>query len=114
MFLIDEPWHEVDTGAVPEDCDYAVQQSQIFISLVRANYPNALVAEIEPYPYFHYLLLSSWINGLTSGEPTTRPDYFVVDHDWGHGGTITELNSMKNRAHDAGIGVWIRPLYLFS
>jgi hypothetical protein len=104
IFLIDEPLHEVMTGAVPGDYNYALQQTQIYISLLRANYSTARVAETEPYPYFSYLTLRSWVNGLSSGDPSSRPNYFEVDHDWGHGGNIDELNSIKNGSHDAGLG----------
>jgi len=102
-FFLDEPLTAIYNGSVPGDFGYALQETQAFISLIRANHPGAKIIEQEAYPFIQELTLQSWINGLVSGDPSTRPDYFEVDHDWAAGGTLGDLNQLKATAHAAGL-----------
>lgn len=43
---------------------YAVQETANYIALVRRNYPDILIGDIEPYPFIQREDLIKWIDVL--------------------------------------------------
>ncbi len=66
---------------------YAVEETAQFIMLVRKNYPDLLIGDIEPYPFLQLNDLTTWIDALQSRlkELNVRGlDFFRLDVDWNH------------------------------
>jgi hypothetical protein len=65
--------------------DYAVRETAEFIALVRKNYPQVLIGDVEPYPFLSVEDLTKWIEALDKrlGELGVRGlDFFRLDVDW--------------------------------
>jgi len=65
--------------------EYAIEQTADFIGLVRANYPNIMVGDIEPYPYLPLADHIKWINALQARlvEKHIRGlDFYRLDVNW--------------------------------
>ena len=66
---------------------YAVEETAQFIALVRKNYPEIQVGDIEPYPFFQLADLVSWIDALQGRLKQLNVrglDFFRLDVDWNH------------------------------
>jgi len=72
-------------GAIKKSDEYAVEETANFIGLVRANYPNMLVGDVEPYPYLPLEDHIKWIvalqNRLTA-KKIKGLDFYRLDVDW--------------------------------
>jgi len=65
--------------------DYGVAETAKFIALVRKNYPQFLIGDIEPYPFIPLADLTIWIDSLQKRlkEMNVRGlDYFRLDVNW--------------------------------
>ena len=67
--------------------DYAVEETAAFIALVRKNYPQVLIGDIEPYPFIPLADLIQWIDALEkrlAAMGVRGLDFFRLDVDWVH------------------------------
>jgi hypothetical protein len=65
--------------------DYAVRETAEFIALVRKNFPQVLIGDVEAYPFAGLADLTKWIDALEKrlGEMGVRGlDFFRLDVDW--------------------------------
>jgi len=72
-------------GNLHKPDEYAVEETANFIGLVRANYPNMLVGDIEPYPYVPLADQITWIDALQKrlAEKRIRGlDFYRLDVNW--------------------------------
>jgi hypothetical protein len=84
MFGMDEPLCNCRFYSHKSD-DYAVEETANFIKLVRENYPNAQIGDIEPYPSLSLADLTTWIDALQAKlkeKGVKGLDFFRVDVDW--------------------------------
>lgn len=88
LFAMDEPyWAVVEGGIGSGDLTYAVEQTAIWMQLVRNEYPEALIVSIEPYPVLTQIQLQHWVDSLDAECERigiTGIDGFSVDPDWNH------------------------------
>ncbi len=66
---------------------YAVEETAHFIALVRTNFPNVRIGDIEPYPFLQREELLAFIDALQVRlkELNVRGlDFFRLDVDWNH------------------------------
>ena len=64
---------------------YAVEETARFIALVRKNYPDVLIGDIEPYPFIPLKDLTGWIEALEArlARMGVRGlDFFRLDVNW--------------------------------
>ncbi len=64
---------------------YAVEQTAAYIALVRQHYPEELIGDIEPYPFFSLDELTNWVQGLQQklvDKQVRGLDFFRLDVDW--------------------------------
>jgi len=100
---MDEPYCSV-VLAQHQSMDLAVQETANFIALVRKNYPNVQIGDIEPYPAFSRPQLIAWIDALQAKlkEMNVRGiDFFRLDDDWthliiGNGGDWRDVKHLEN------------------
>jgi len=82
---MDEPL--VGAVKIGKDMAYAVKETADFVELMRKEYPDVLVGDIEAYPHFDADELIEWIN-LLQTELKKRNvrglDFFRIDVDWTH------------------------------
>ena len=67
--------------------DYAVQETANFIQLVRQQYPDMRIGDIEGYPTISYDDMTHWIDALQAKlkEMNVKGlDFFRIDTDWVH------------------------------
>jgi len=65
--------------------EYAIEETADFVGLVRMNYPNMLVGDIEAYPFIPLLDQAKWIAALQQRltEKHIRGlDFYRLDVDW--------------------------------
>ena len=70
-----------------ESDDYAVEQTADYIALVRQNYPQMLIGDIEAYPFTPVEEHEHWIEALNQrlAEKNVRGlDFYRIDVDWLH------------------------------
>lgn len=84
---MDEPFtlSRINYGNTPPANSNAVNQTVIWMGLVRQNFPETKIASIEAYPYNSYADLQWWIttvNDICAANSIEGPDYFVLDSDW--------------------------------
>lgn len=78
--------------------EYAVEETAQFIALVRKNYPDMKIGDIEPYPFLQNSDLIPFIDALQARlkQMNVRGmDFFRLDVDWNHftiGATIYKGN----------------------
>ncbi|MEW6405855.1 MAG: Ig-like domain-containing protein, partial [Chloroflexota bacterium] len=79
---MDSPHHGGEwapTGTKP--CGYTMEQTAdataLFVRLVKAAYPNIIIGETEPYPYFSVAETEQWILALE--ERGAKPAFFHLD-----------------------------------
>ncbi len=82
-----------------------VNQTVIFMQLIRQSYTNIEFTSVEAYPYNSASLLNWWMVAVRNtcvdvGIPA--PTAFEVDHDTNAGGTFSDLISMRDQAHAVG------------
>ncbi|MHB0998575.1 MAG: hypothetical protein ACYC27_04955 [Armatimonadota bacterium] len=90
---------------------YAVEETAQFIALVRKNYPDMKIGDIEAYPFLSTKELLAWIDALQSRlkEMNVRGlDFFRVDVDWVHfiantGGSWPDLKQLELGCRQRGI-----------
>ncbi len=83
---MDEPLCCVRKSLKKDDA-YAVEETANFIALVRKNYPDIRIGDIEPYPFFQREELVSFIDALEAKlkQMGVRGlDFFRLDVDWNH------------------------------
>lgn len=81
---LDEPLACVRNNLKKPD-EYAVEETANFIALVRKNYPDIKIGDIEPYPFFTSAELLWWVDALQKrlAEKNVRGlDFFRIDPDW--------------------------------
>ena len=96
---------------IHETDDYAVQETASFIALVRKNYPDIQVGDIEPYPFLPFADQVRWIDALQKrlGELGARGlDFYRLDVDWAEftvfdRGTWPEVKKLQNECHSRKI-----------
>jgi hypothetical protein len=84
--------------------EYAVEETAQFIVLVRRNYPNVLIGDIEAYPSFPTDQLITFIDALQARLKHLNVrglDFFRLDVDWmnfvhGTGGGWVEVKNLEN------------------
>ncbi len=65
--------------------DYAVEETARYIALVRKHFPQALIGDVEPYPYIPLPDLIQWIEALEKELARMHVhglDFFRLDVDW--------------------------------
>jgi hypothetical protein len=70
---------------INKDDDYAVRETANYIALVRKNYPQMLIGDIEPYPFIPLQDQETWIDALEKrlAEMNVRGlDFFRLDVNW--------------------------------
>ena len=81
---MDEPFWAV-RDKIGETDEYAVEQTAIFMSLVRQNYPTVLLGSIEPYPAFTKDEIIFWIDALQARcqqKGIRGMDFVRLDVNW--------------------------------
>lgn len=66
---------------------YAVEETAKFVALVRKNYPEMRIGDIEPYPFLQREELLAFIDALQARlkQMNVRGlDFFRLDVDWNH------------------------------
>jgi len=80
---IDEPLNGAEK--VEQDLAYAVKETADFIELVRKEYPEILIGDIEAYPHFDADTLIDWIDALQAElkkRKVRELDFFRLDINW--------------------------------
>jgi hypothetical protein len=70
---------------IHEPDDYAVRETAAYIALVRQNFPNVAIGEIEPYPFIPLDDQMKWIDALQQrlAELHVRGlDFYRLDVNW--------------------------------
>ena len=65
--------------------EYAIEETANFIGLVRANFPNMLVGDVEPYPSLPLAAHIQWIDALQKrlvAKKIKGLDFYRVDPNW--------------------------------
>lgn len=65
--------------------DYAVRETANYIALVRKNFPNALVGDIEAYPFIPFADHITWIDALQQRLAAMKVrglDFYRLDVNW--------------------------------
>jgi hypothetical protein len=112
-FYIDEPLSSILDpdpkvsafwGSLSGNFSYAQDQTRIFISLLRNNWPGVRIIEIEHFRQSWVGLLNSWIDGLACCGSQV-PDYFEIDNDSNapDGASLDDLLSLKDRTRSDGL-----------
>lgn len=83
LLAMDEPFIGGQLVANGRTCKLTPEQTAAatthFVELVRASYPDLVVGDIEPYPYFSVDQLESWIAALQ--QRGAAPAFFHLDVD---------------------------------
>jgi len=116
FFDMDEPYMGGELTANGRSCGYTMQESAEvtakFMRLVKGAYPNIIVGNTEPYPYFSVSELERWIEALEARG--TTPAFFHLDvnmleggarHDTGHVSSDLQTLSQFFQAHQIPFGV---------
>ncbi len=89
FLVMDEPFlggEWAPTGSKP--CGFSMEQSADvtakFMNLVKGTYPDILVGNTEPYPYFSITELEQWIEALEARG--SAPAFFHLDVDFWRAG----------------------------
>lgn len=90
---------------------YAVEETARFIALVRQNYPEVLIGDIEPYPFVPAPDLRIWIDALQARlkELGVRGmDFFRLDVDWvsftlANRGSWQEVRTIEDHCRSRGL-----------
>jgi len=64
---------------------FAVEQTAQFVALVRRNFPNLLVGDIEPYPAISLVDQLRWLDALNARLKSLGVrglDFYRIDPDW--------------------------------
>jgi hypothetical protein len=95
---MDEPLNCCDTHLKMENAmEYAAAETAEFIALVRKDYPNWLIGDIEGFPALNADQVIQWIDLLETKLKTKGVrgmDFFRIDTDWMH------------FVHDTKLGCW--------
>jgi|GEM_PF-1167471 len=65
--------------------EFAVEQTAEFIKIIRQNYPDMLIGDIEVLPHFTSGFVIEWINALEARlaqKGVAGQDYFSIDLNW--------------------------------
>ncbi len=88
LLVMDEPYMGGELVANGKTCGFTMEQSADitakFIGLVEAAYPNIIVGDTEPYPYFSVSELELWIGALEARG--AAPAFFHLDVNMMEGG----------------------------
>ncbi len=114
FLVMDEPYmggEYAPPGSKP--CGFDMEQTAYvtakFVNLVKRNYPNILVGNTEPYPYFSVTELEQWVEALEAREIT--PAFFHLDVNMLEGGRRPDVENDLPRLrqffqdHDIPFGV---------
>ncbi len=91
--------------------DYAVQETAAFIALVRKQYPQVLIGDIEPYPFIPFDDQIRWIDALQKrlAEMQVRGlDFYRLDVNWAeftvfNRGSWQELRKLEQYCRQRGL-----------
>ena len=81
---MDEPLCCV-TEAMHKPVEYAVEETANFIAFARANYPNMLIGDVEPYPSISLADQIRWIEALQkrlAARNVRGLDFYRLDVNW--------------------------------
>ena len=85
---MDEPYIGGELTAGGQSCHHSMEESADatahYMELVRESYPNIIVGDVEPYPYFSAAQLEDWTLALEARDAT--PAFFHIDVNPGEGG----------------------------
>ena len=107
---MDEPFLGGEAVVNDKTCGYTMQQTAAvtvrFLREMNAAYPNILVGNTEPYPYFSVAELKRWTAALE--ERGTPPAYFHLDVDMVQARTdgrdvVADLKELSRFFHVHGI-----------
>ncbi|MEW6403760.1 MAG: hypothetical protein AB1649_18350 [Chloroflexota bacterium] len=88
FLTMDEPYMGGELTANGQTCGYTMEQSadvtSRFIRQIRAAYPQIIIGDVEPYPYFSVSELEQWISTLEANG--TKPAFFHLDVNMLEGG----------------------------
>jgi hypothetical protein len=90
-FTMNEPYWNFKFHGPAIQRDYAVAQTAIWISLVRARYPGVTIGSIEPYPALTVKEIIWWIDNLQAKCQEMEIqgiDFFCMDPDWAWQGSF--------------------------
>jgi len=68
-----------------EDMEFAAEETALFMELVRENYPDIMIGDIEAFPFFSADEMIKWIDLLQSklkAKGVKPLDFFRVDTNW--------------------------------
>jgi len=98
FFDMDEPYMGGELTANGRTCGFTMQESADvtakFMRLVKAGYPNIIVGNTEPYPYFSVSELEQWIAALEARG--TTPAFFHLDVNMTEGGARQDARSVSS------------------
>lgn len=83
-FGMDEPYYCANK-VLKKPLSYAVNETAIFITLIRKHYPDAIIGDIEPYPAFSVQELIEWVDALNKklAENNVKGlDFLAIDPAW--------------------------------
>jgi hypothetical protein len=91
--------------------EYAIEETANFIGLVRSNYPDIRVADIEPYPYLSLTDQMAWIDALQrrlAQKGIRGLDFYRLDVDWESfelqgKGSWKEVKQLQDHCRGAGL-----------
>ncbi len=93
---MDEPYIGGELVANGNSCRHTMEQSADatakYMSLVKASYPNIIVGDVEPYPYFSAAQLEDWTRALEARGST--PAFFHIDVNPLEGGYLHDEASI--------------------
>ena len=107
---MDEPLHCTRHDLKLPD-SHAIEQTTRFMAEARAKYPDVLIGDIEPYPYFKYEELTNWVARLQANcesRGIRGLDFVRLDPDW-YGfpyykrGSWGEIREFERFCHDHGM-----------
>jgi hypothetical protein len=103
---LDEPLNAVLNLRNPSPGrSFAIQQTALYMKLMRQRYVHTQIMSIEPYPTFSSAQLLAWVVDLNAecakiGTPIM--DIMIVDHDIAAGGSISSIGSLKSSVTSLG------------
>jgi hypothetical protein len=96
LLAMDEPYIGGELVANGISCHHTMEQSADatakYVSLVKDAYPNIVVGDVEPYPYFSAAQLEDWTRALEARGAT--PAFFHIDVNPGEGGYLHDEASI--------------------
>lgn len=107
---MDEPLVSARSSLHKPD-EYAAEQTAQFVAAVRAEFPQLLIGDIEPYPAIGLADQQRWIDSLQSHLARLGVrglDFYRLDVDWyaleaAHAGSWQEVKRIEDDCHARGL-----------